>query len=141
MSSLQVSQYHATVPETPIQCNLFRAIRSPTPPVLPPSPPSFFPFVTVKAALAQLLIDRIVRLTHPPPKVIPIAHSRLIAIFHPRPEIVGTRPARIHFAEQADELLRFALLGRGRSFGVGGRHGVQEGPGGAAELLDVWRAV
>ena len=81
------------------------------------------------------------RLTHPPPEIIPIAHARLIAVFHPGSEIIGARPARVHLAEQADELLRFALLGEGRSFGVGGCHGVQEGPGGAAELLDVWGAV
>lgn len=81
------------------------------------------------------------RLTHPPPEIIPIAHARLVAIFHPRPEIVGARPARVHFAEQANELLCFALLGRGWSLRVCGCQGVQEGPGGAAELLDVWRAV
>ena len=81
------------------------------------------------------------RLTHPPPKVIPIAHPRLIAVFHPRSEIIGARPARVHFAEQGEELLCFALLGEGGALGVGGCHGVQEGPGGAAELLDVWGAV
>jgi hypothetical protein len=81
------------------------------------------------------------RLTHPPPKVVPVAHPRLVAVFHPRSEVVGARPARVHFAEQADKLLRFALLGESWSLGVGGRHGVQEGPGRAAELLDVWRAI
>jgi hypothetical protein len=121
--------------------HLWLAHYSPTSPILPPSPPSFFPLVAVKAALPQLLINRIVRLTHPAPKVVSVAHAGLVTVFHPRPEIVGARPARVHFAEQADELLRFVLLGEGRSLGVGGCHGVQESPGGAAELLDVWRAV
>ena len=81
------------------------------------------------------------RLTHPLAKLIPIAHPRLITVLHPRPEIVRARPARVHLAEQADELLCLALLRELRSLRVGGGHGVQERPGGAAELLDVWRAV
>ena len=118
-----------------------QAARSSTPPILPSSPPSFFPLVAVKAALSQLYVDRVVSLTHPPSKLVPIAHPGLVAVFHPRSEVVGTRPARVHLAEQADELLCFALLRKGWSLGIGGCHGVQEGPSGAAELLDVRWAV
>lgn len=105
------------------------ALHSPTPPIFPASPPSFFPLVAIEAALPQLHVDRVMRLAHPPPEVVPAAHAGLVPVLHPRPEIVGARPARVHFAEQADELLGFALLGEGWSLGVGGRHGVQEGPG------------
>jgi hypothetical protein len=137
---MHLFQYHATVAERQYNANSFDA-RSPTSPILPPSPPSFLPLVAIKATLPQLLINRIMRLTHPPPKIIPIAHPRLIPILHPRSEIVGARPAGIHFAKQADECLRLALLGEGWSLRVSGCQGVQEGPGGAAELLDVWWAV
>lgn len=102
-----------------------------TPTILPTSAPSFLPFITIETALAQLDINRIMRLTHPLAKLIPVADPRLIAILHPRPEIVGAHPARVHFAEQADELLRLHLLRKRRSLRVVGRHGVQEGPGGA----------
>ena len=114
---------------------------STTPSIFPARPPPLLPLVTIKALLPQLHINSIMRLTHPPPKLISIAHPRLIPVLHPRPEIVRARPARVHLAEQADELLRLALLRERGSLGVGGGHGVQERPGGAAELLDVWRAV
>lgn len=112
-----------------------------TPTILPTSAPSFLPFIAIETALAQLDINRIMRLAHPLAKLIPIADPRLIAVLHPRSKIVGAHPTRVHLAKQADELLRLHLLRERRSLRVVGRHGVQEGPGGAAELFDVRRAV
>lgn len=117
------------------------AVLSTTPSILPARPPSLLPLVAVKAALAQLLVDRIMRLAHPPAELVSVAHARLVAVLHPRPEIVRAYPAGVHLAKEADELLRLALLSEGGSLRVVGCHAVQKSPGGAAELLDVGRAV
>ena len=81
------------------------------------------------------------RLAHPAPKLLSIAHARLIALLHPRAEIIGAHPARVHFAEEPEELLGLDLLCDGGRFGVVGCEGVQEGPGRSTKLLDVGRAV
>lgn len=81
------------------------------------------------------------RLAHPLAELVPVADSRLVAVLHPRPEIVGAYPARVHLAEEADELLRLGLLSERRSLWVVGCHGVKECPGGTTKLLDVGRAV
>lgn len=96
--------------------------------ILPSRPPPLLPFVTIKALLAQLHIDRIMRLTHPPPKLVSIADPRLIALFHPYPEIVCAYPARVHPAEEADELLCLCLLDECGFFGVVGCHRMQQCP-------------
>jgi len=40
-------------------------------PVFPPSPPPLLPSITVKGLLPKLVIDSVMRLTHPPSKVVP----------------------------------------------------------------------
>ena len=83
--------------------------RSIAAPVLPACPPPLLPPSTIKALLAQLHINRIMRLAHPPSELVSIAHPRLIALLHPFSEIIGADPAWVHLAEQADELLRLDL--------------------------------
>lgn len=114
---------------------------STAPSILPARSPPLFPLVAIKAVFPQLHIDRIMRLTHPFSKLVPVAHARFIAVLHPRPEIIRARPARVHLAEQAYELFCFALLRHGWSLRVVGSHGMQQSPGGATELLDVGRTV
>lgn len=64
------------------------------PAILPPSPPSFFPPLAVKCLLAQLLIDCIVRFTHPLAELAAIADPRRV-LLHPLLEIFCAHPARI----------------------------------------------
>lgn len=80
------------------------------------------------------------RLAHPSTELAPAANPRL-TLAHPLLEVAGTHPARIHLAEQADELPRLGLLRERRGFWVRGGHGVEERPGRAAQLLDVGRTV
>ena len=83
---------------------------SSTSPILPPSPPPLLPKVTIKCLLPQLDIDRVMRLTHPPSKIVSAANPRRIRPLHPRLEVACADPTRIHLPEQADELPRVALL-------------------------------
>ena len=76
----------------------------------PPSPPPLLPLTTIKTPFSQLDIDSIMRLAHPPPELVPITDLRLIALLHPRLEIVRANPARIQLTEQAYELFHFGLL-------------------------------
>lgn len=70
------------------------------------------------------------RLAHPPPKLLPTTHPRLVPMRgHPTPEIVRADPAGIHFAEEGEEGFGFGLLLEGGRGGVVGGDGVQEGPG------------
>jgi hypothetical protein len=80
------------------------------------------------------------RLAHPPPKLIPAARAHLIPL-HESLEILRAHPARVQLAQQPHEGLDIGLLARRRTLRVLRCDGVQERPGGAAELLDVWRAV
>lgn len=116
--------------------------RSVAPPILPPSPPPFFPEPTIKLLLAEFPIDLIMRLTHPRSKVRPSAEPRLVAptgIRHPLPEILRAPPTRIQPGEEPQERAHLALLLLRGLFGVCSGHGVEECPGGAAEDLDVGR--
>ena len=64
--------------------------------VLPPCPPSLLPPRTLKLLLAQLPIDLIMRLAHPPPQPRPSFNPRLVPPFpHPLLEILCACPARI----------------------------------------------
>lgn len=72
------------------------------------------------------------RLTHPPPKIRsppqprPIPPTRLR---HPGPEVIRAYPAWVKLREDVQERAHFVLfLGVGAR-GVGGREGVEEGPG------------
>lgn len=76
------------------------------PAILPTSSPSLFPFIAIKAVLAQLHIDCVMCLTHPSPKLLTIADSWAIAILHPSPKVIRTYPAWVHLAEEPNELLR-----------------------------------
>lgn len=72
------------------------------------------------------------RLTHPRPELGAPTQPRLVAptrLRHPGAEVVCAHPARVEAAEEAQEGLHVGLLlGRGAG-GVGGCHGVKEGPG------------
>lgn len=113
-----------------------------TPPIPPSRPPPLLPPPTIKPPLPQLHIDRIVRLTHPLPKLCARTHPRRISpLRHPFPKVGAAVPAWVERRERGDELAGRALgLGRGR-FRVCGRHAVEERPRGAAEGFDVWWAV
>lgn len=105
------------------------------PPILPPIPPPLLPKSTVKNRLAQLLIHLIMRLAHPPPKLLPPTDLRLVAprgLSHPVPEILSAHPAGIQLREDVQEGAHLGLLGLGCGVGVCGCEGVQEGPGRAA---------
>jgi hypothetical protein len=79
---------------------------------------------------------------HPEPKHILAFHPRRIAwLRHPVPKVVGAHPARVKLREEGEELLRFRLECRWGGVGVGSCEGVEEGPGAAAEYVDVGRAV
>lgn len=112
-----------------------------TPSILPARPPPLFPLIAIETALTQLDINRIMRLAHPLAKLVSAADPRVIAVFHPRPEIVRAHPTRVHLSEQVDELPSLILLCEGRSLWVCCCHGVEECPGRAAELFDVWWAI
>jgi hypothetical protein len=83
-----------------------------------------------------------VRPAHPESKhILPFDPGRVARLRHPVAEVVGADPARVQLGEEGEELLRFALkAGWGRG-GVGRGKGMQEGPGAAAELFNVGRAV
>lgn len=82
------------------------------------------------------------RLAHPLAELLAVADPGRIPVFlHPRAEIVGADPAGVEFGEEGEELFGFLLVGWGGLDGVGGGEGVEEGPGAAAELVDVWGAV
>nr|POE59810.1 hypothetical protein CFP56_76799 [Quercus suber] len=84
--------------------------------ILPSRPPSLFPLAAVELGLAQLLVHSIMRLAHPPPKLLSIADSRFIPALHPRLKVVCTDPAWVHLPEKSQELFRLDLLRQGRSF-------------------------
>lgn len=107
---------------------LYAASASVASSILPACPPPLFPFVAIKHRLSELDIDSIVRLTHPPAKLVSVAHFRRIPTAHPRPEVISTHPARVQFSEQCHELFRFRLLGHCRVLWVRRGHGVQEVP-------------
>lgn len=65
-----------------------------TPAILPPSPPSLFPPLAIKCLLAQLLIDCIMRLTHPLTELAAVTDPRRV-LLHPPLEIFGAHPARV----------------------------------------------
>jgi hypothetical protein len=110
--------------------------------ILPPIPPPLLPLRTVKLGLSQLHIHRIMRPAHPKPKHILAFHPRRIArLRHPISKVVGAHPARVKLREEGEELLRFRLECRWGGVGVGGCEGMEEGPGAAAEYVDVGRAV
>ena len=111
-----------------------------TPPVLPPRPPPLLPPCAVKLVLSKLLIHGIVSLAHPRAKLAPAADSRCI-LAHPRLEVFGTVPTRVQLAESGEEGRGLRLKLPGGLYGVGSGDGVQQRPGGAAEALDVRRAV
>lgn len=105
-----------------------RSIYSPssiTPPILPTRAPPLLPPITIKRTLAQLRINSIMRLAHPAPKLVPVAHFRLVALSHPGAEVVRAHPARVHLAEKRHELFRVALLRRRRPLRVVRRNTVQ----------------
>lgn len=82
------------------------------------------------------------RLAHPAPQPLPPLHPRRVAPPpHPRPEVLGARPARVQAREEGQELPHLRLLGRRGGGRVRGRERVQEGPGGAAEGVGVRGAV
>lgn len=108
------------------------AFTSITPTILPPRPPPLLPKPTIKLLLPQLPVNLIMRLTHPPPKLLPPTQLRLIPptrVRHPRPEIVRAHPARVQLGKEPQEALHVLLVLCGGLFGVCGGHGVQEGPG------------
>lgn len=78
--------------------------------ILPTRPPSLFPLVAIKLALSQFHVDRIMGLAHPFPKFISVANSWLVAVPHPRPEVIRAYPTWVHLAEQPDELFCLSLL-------------------------------
>lgn len=113
-----------------------------TAPVPPAGPPPLLPPPALKLPLAQLAIDLVVRLAHPPPEPLAPLHPRLVAPApHPPLKVLGARPARVQPRKQRQELPHLRLLGRGRGGRVRGRERVQERPGGAAERFHVRGAV
>lgn len=116
---------------------------SPTAPIPRPlRPPPLPHLAAIKLLLPQFPIDLIVRLTHPPPQPLPPFGPGLIPRPpHPVPEILRAMPARVQLGEQGQELGHLGLLGFGGRGRVGGGHGVEEGPGGAAEGFNVRGAV
>lgn len=117
-----------------------------TPPLLPSLPPArpppLLPPPTVKDVLAQLPIDLVVGLAHPPSQTGAALDGRGVAgPLHPGAEVVGADPAGVEGGEEVEELSHFGLLGRGGGGGVGGGDGVEEGPGVGAEGGDVGGAV
>lgn len=84
------------------------------------------------------------RLAHPRPKLLAPRQPRLVAatgLVHPRAEVVGAHPAGIQAREKRQEVAHVVLLLGRRGRRVRGRQRVQEGPGRAAQGLDVGRAV
>ena len=130
-------RHHVHAIATPLPQRYF----SITSPIFPARPPPLFPLIAIETALAQLDINRIMRLAHPLAKLVSAADPRLVAVFHPRPEIVGAHPARVHLSEQCDELPGLVLLRERGSFWVRCCQRVEKCPRGAAELFDVWWAV
>lgn len=82
------------------------------------------------------------RLAHPPAQPLPPFDPGLVApARHPGLQVLRARPARVQAREEREELPHLRLLG-GRGAGrVVGAEGVEEGPGGAAEGVDVRGAV
>jgi len=68
--------------------------------VLPARPPALLPSIAVESTLAQLDIDRVMRLAHPSSELSPVADSRLMALLHPVLEVACAHPARIHLSKQ-----------------------------------------
>lgn len=77
-------------------------------PILPPGPPPLLPPRTIKRILAQLLIHRIVRLTHPRPELAPTTNPRRVPT-HPGLEVFGADPAWVQLAECREEGFGFGL--------------------------------
>lgn len=115
--------------------HVHRETSSITAPIFPSRPPPLFPSIAVELVLPKLDVDRIMRFAHPPTKLFSVAYSRLIAFFHPRSEVIGTYPTRIHLAEEIDELLRLNLLSERWSFRIVCSHRVQQVPRRAPKLV------
>lgn len=113
-----------------------------TPPIFPPSPPPLLPQIAIELLLPQLLIDRIMRLTHPMAKLRATRETRLVAptrLPHPIPEILGADPARVQAGEESQERAHLGLLlGRGGRR-VGSGQGVEKCPCRSAEGFHVGR--
>lgn len=74
-----------------------------TPTILPPSSPPLLPKPTIKLLLPKLPINLIMRLAHPPPKLLPTLQFGLIPstrMRHPCLEIIRTYPARVQLREE-----------------------------------------
>lgn len=80
------------------------------------------------------------RLAHPLAKLATIANARCIDL-HPLLEVLSTHPARIQLAKRSQKRGCLRLQRRRRFLGVRCGNGVEEGPGRATQLRDVWRAV
>lgn len=90
-----------------------RKTNSITPPILPPRPPPLLPKPTIKLRLPQLPINLIMRLTHPPSKLLPPAKLGLVIptrVRHPALEIIRAYPARIQSGEKFQEPAHILLL-------------------------------
>lgn len=79
-----------------------------TPPILPPGPPPLLPPRAIKRLLAQLRIDRIMRLAHPRPEFRARTDSgRILA--HPILEVFGADPAWVQLAKRGKKGLGLGL--------------------------------
>ena len=103
-----------------------------TPPILPPSPPTFLPETTIEFLRPQLPIDSIMRFAHPRPEVRTSRKPWFVApvrLVHPRSKVIRTDPTRIQAREEFQKRAHFQLLFRRGSRRIGSRQGVEEGPG------------
>ena len=130
-----------------------------TGPVLPPIPPPFVDFRTIKLRLPQLNVNFIVGATQPLTQLFIAARGRRIHLdatttthyktsFSPKPapnslslKILGAVIARIKLREQVEKRAHVSLLAARRLVRVLGRDGVQQPPRAAAQLLLVQGAV
>ncbi|PBP26003.1 uroporphyrinogen-III synthase HemD, partial [Diplocarpon rosae] len=78
--------------------------------ILPPCPPSLFPLRTVELFFSKFLVNVIVRLAHPLPKLLSAFRPDLV-LRHPHLEILSTYPARIQGREQSQKLADLICVG------------------------------
>lgn len=76
-------------------CTNRQSSKSITSSVLPARPPPLLPLVAVKHFLPKFHVDRVVSLAHPPSKLVSVADFWLVAILHPRSEVVCAYPTRV----------------------------------------------
>lgn len=110
--------------------------------IFPPGPPPFFPLVAIKLLFAELDVNRVVSLAHPPSELFSTANPwRIAVLLHPCLEILPAIPARVELREGAHEGSCLYLERWGRVLGILGCDGMKECPRGTTKGFNVGRAV